>query len=216
MSPSSAVASTLMSLAPARLASLPVYLPRLFLGPSRAARSSCFLVLSQRKPLFYLPPLCPQRKGTGYDIHWKFRLIENVFNWRLPRVKLLKCKRLHRNKGCRGGTKYEGRQLKVEAGALPDAPCNDSQSWAMTGWKPKQLRDDGDRDRATGKVTELQEVRSSTLCWFSLGITFNTLNLHAGWDEERWRVTESNREQRSTLLYDADHLPDNNMRDSLG
>lgn len=29
--------------------------------------------------------------------------------------------------------------------------------------KPKQLRDDGDRDRAIGKVTELREVRSSTL-----------------------------------------------------
>lgn len=134
------------------------------------------------------------------------------------RVKMLKCKWLHRNRGCRGGTKYEGRQLKVEAGALPDAPCNDSQSWAMTGWKPKQLQNDGDRDRAIGKVTELREVRSSTLRWFSLGITFNTLNLHRGWDEERWQVTESNREQRSTLLvvYDADHLPDNNMRDSLG
>lgn len=170
MSLSSALASTLMCLAPARLASLPVYLPQLFLGLSRAAKSSCFLVLLQRKtPLLSPTSLSIKRSRRTSD-----------------RVKMLKCKRLHRNKGCRGGTKYEGRQLKVVVEALPDAPCNDSQSWAVTGWKPEPPRDDGDRDRATGKVTELREVRSSTLHWFSLGITFNTLNLHAGQDEEWW------------------------------
>lgn len=83
----------------------------------------------------------------------------------------------------------------IEELLLPNVPCNDSQSWAMTG-----------RERGTVEMETRLQGREQIgwrsqllLCWLTVYKTFNTLNLHTGWGKGWWRVTVGKREQRSTI-----------------